>query len=376
MPGRFAPTPSGRMHIGNIYAMLGAWLSARSRGDGMLLRIEDIDEPRVVPGAAKLMMDDLHWLGLDWDGDPVFQSARHDLYREALHCLENLTIDDAYDSPFDERNDHTPAVGSAANNAIAGTTPLIYPCFCSRADIRAASAPQEGDRFTVYPGTCRRLIASEPQRAKQRLANNDRHSMRIATADTTITFHDEVFGTQQYNLAHDIGDIIVRRSDGIYSYQLAVTVDDLDMGITDIVRGRDLLRSNALQIYIRKALINAGFKPSEPTQPFHPADGSNKPDDVTISYAHLPLIDNAAGQRLAKRERSLDLGILTAHGATAQQIIGYCAWLLGLQGDLKHTKPQPMSADEALGVFSWDAVRANTSDRTLDQGEFNAYFGL
>ena len=149
-----------------------------------------------------------------------------------------------------------------------------------------------------------------------------------------------------------------------------------DMGITDIVRGRDLLRSNALQIYIRKALINAGFKPSEPTQPFHPADGSNKPDDVTISYAHLPLIDNAAGQRLAKRERSLDLGILTAHGATAQQIIGYCAWLLGLQGDLKHTKPQPMSADEALGVFSWDAVRTNTSDRTLDQGEFNAYFGL
>lgn len=200
--------------------------------------------------------------------------------------------------------------------------------------------------------------------------------MRIATADTTITFHDEVFGTQQYHLAHDIGDIIVRRSDGIYSYQLAVTVDDLDMGITDIVRGRDLLRSNALQIYIRKALIKAGFKPSEPTQPFHPADGSNKPDDVTISYAHLPLIDNAAGQRLAKRERSLDLGILTAHGATAQQIIGYCAWLLGLQGDLKHTKPQPMSADEALGVFSWDAVRTNTSDRTLDQGEFNAYFGL
>lgn len=139
------------MHIGNIYAMLGAWLSARSRGDGMLLRIEDIDEPRVVPGAAELMMDDLHWLGLDWDGDPVFQSARHDLYREALHCLENLTIDDAYDSPFDARNDHTPAVGSAANNAIAGTTPLIYPCFCSRADIRAASAPQEGDRFMVYP---------------------------------------------------------------------------------------------------------------------------------------------------------------------------------------------------------------------------------
>ena len=380
MTGRFAPTPSGRMHIGNVYAMLGAWLSARKTGDSIRLRIEDIDEPRVVPNAAETMMHDLDWLGLNWDGEPVFQSTRHTLYQEALNLLSNLNIDEISDTinTIGISSNDSDSYGTTANNTIntPGATPLIYPCFCSRADIRAASAPQEGDRFTVYPGTCRRLIASEPQRAKQRLANNDRHSMRIATADTTITFHDEVFGTQQYNLAHDIGDIIVRRSDGIYSYQLAVTVDDLDMGITDIVRGRDLLRSNALQIYIRKALINAGFKPSEPTQPFHPADGSNKPDDVTISYAHLPLIDNAAGQRLAKRERSLDLGILTAHGATAQQIIGYCAWLLGLQGDLKHTKPQPMSADEALGVFSWDAVRTNTSDRTLDQGEFNAYFGL
>lgn len=377
MTGRFAPTPSGRMHIGNVYAMLGAWLSALKSGDSIRLRIEDIDEPRVVPGAAETMMRDLEWLGLGWDGEPVFQSSRHALYQEALELLSKLSFDEINDIISTGSNDSKPCSTTAGNEAATSeTTPLIYPCFCSRADIRAASAPQEGDRFTVYPGTCRRLIASEPQRAKQRLANNDRHSMRIATADTTITFHDEVFGTQQYNLAHDIGDIIVRRSDGIYSYQLAVTVDDLDMGITDIVRGRDLLRSNALQIYIRKALINAGFKPSEPTQPFHPADGSNKPDDVTISYAHLPLIDNAAGQRLAKRERSLDLGILTAHGATAQQIIGYCAWLLGLQGDLKHTKPQPMSADEALGVFSWDAVRTNTSDRTLDQGEFNAYFGL
>lgn len=364
MTGRFAPTPSGRMHIGNVYAMLGAWLSARKSGDSIRLRIEDIDEPRVVPGAAETMMRDLEWLGLGWDGEPVFQSSRHALYQEALELLSKLSFDEISDIIGTGSNDSKPCSTTAGNEAATSeATPLIYPCFCSRADIRAASAPQEGDRFTVYPGTCRRLIASEPQRAKQRLANNDRHSMRIATADTTITFHDEVFGTQQYNLAHDIGDIIVRRSDGIYSYQLAVTVDDLDMGITDIVRGRDLLRSNALQIYIRKALIAAGFQSSEPA-------------DAAISYAHLPLIDNAAGQRLAKRERSLDLGILTAHGVTAQQIIGYCAWLLGLQGNPEHTKPQPMNAAEALGEFSWSAVRANTSDRVLDQAEFNAYFGL
>ena len=340
MPGRFAPTPSGRMHIGNIYAMLGAWLSARSRGDGMLLRIEDIDEPRVVPGAAELMMDDLHWLGLDWDGDPVFQSARHDLYREALHCLENLTIDDAYDSPFDERNDHTPAVGSAANNAIAGTTPLIYPCFCSRADIRAASAPQEGDRFMVYPGTCRRLIASNPDTVRRRLANGDRHSLRIAMpADTnphaTVQFDDAVFGHQEFNLAHDVGDTIVRRADGLFSYQLVVVVDDLDMGVDDIVRGRENPR-----------------------------------------YAHLPLIGNAAGRRLAKRERSLDMGALRAHGVTAEQVVGYCAWLLGLQGDSAHTSPQPMSAVEALQEFDWGKVRADTADRSISQDDFDAYFGL
>ena len=249
MTGRFAPTPSGRMHIGNVYAMLGAWLSARKSGDSIRLRIEDIDEPRVVPGAAETMMRDLEWLGLGWDGEPVFQSSRHALYQEALELLSKLSFDEISDIISTGFNDSKPCSTTAGNEAATSeATPLIYPCFCSRADIRAASAPQEGDRFTVYPGTCRRLIASEPQRAKQRLANNDRHSMRIATADTTITFHDEVFGTQQYNLAHDIGDIIVRRSDGIYSYQLAVTVDDLDMGITDIVRGRDLLRSNALQI--------------------------------------------------------------------------------------------------------------------------------
>ena len=345
------------MHIGNIYAMLGAWLSARSRGDGMLLRIEDIDEPRVVPGAAELMMDDLHWLGLDWDGDPVFQSARHDLYREALHCLENLTIDDAYDSPFDARNDHTPA----------------------------ASAPQEGDRFMVYPGTCRRLIASNPDTVRRRLANGDRHSLRIAMpADTnpraTVQFDDAVFGHQEFNLAHDVGDTIVRRADGLFSYQLVVVVDDLDMGVDDIVRGRDLLRSNALQIAIRQALIKAGFRKAK-TQASAPSQHAPQSQYTPYNpenprYAHLPLIDNAAGRRLAKRERSLDMGALRAHGVTAEQVVGYCAWLLGLQGDSAHTSPQPMSAVEALQEFDWGKVRADTADRSISQDDFDAYFGL
>ena len=187
MPGRFAPTPSGRMHIGNIYAMLGAWLSARSSNDAVYLRIEDIDEPRVVPGAADLIMDDLQWLGLDWDGAPVYQSARHHLYEDALRALQRLTIDDS---------------GAVTADATGNATPLIYPCFCSRADIRAASAPQEGDRFMIYPGTCRRLAETNPDEVRARLAQGRRHSLRIAmpASNSTIAFEDRVFGHQEFNV--------------------------------------------------------------------------------------------------------------------------------------------------------------------------------
>ena len=341
MPGRFAPTPSGRMHIGNIYAMLGAWLSARSSNDAIYLRIEDSDEPRVVPGAADLIMDDLQWLGLDWDGAPVYQSARHPLYEDALRALQRLTIDDS---------------GAVTADATGNATPLIYPCFCSRADIRAASAPQEGDRFMIYPGTCRRLAETNPDEVRARLAQGRRHSLRIAmpASNSTIAFEDRVFGHQEFNVTREIGDSVVRRADGLFSYQLVVVVDDLAMGVDDIVRGRDLLRSNALQIWIRQALT----------------------DSTDYSYAHLPLIDNASGQRLAKREKSLDMGILRKHGVTPERVIGYCAWLLGLQGDPHSTHPQPMSAQEALTEFSWAKVRTDTADRSLDPQAFNTYFGL
>lgn len=341
MPGRFAPTPSGRMHIGNIYTMLGAWLSARSSNDAIYLRIEDIDEPRVVPRAADLIMDDLQWLGLDWDGAPVYQSARHPLYEDALRTLQRLTIDDS---------------GAVTADTTGNATPLIYPCFCSRADIRAASAPQEGDRFMIYPGTCRRLAETNPDEVRARLAQGRRHSLRIAmpASNSTIAFEDRVFGHQEFNVTREIGDSVVRRADGLFSYQLVVVVDDLAMGVDDIVRGRDLLRSNALQIWIRQALTGS----------------------TDYSYAHLPLIDNASGQRLAKREKSLDMGILRKHGVTPERVIGYCAWLLGLQGDPHSTHPQPMSVQEALTEFSWAKVRTDTADRSLDPQAFNTYFGL
>ncbi|KFI55353.1 glutamyl-Q tRNA(Asp) synthetase [Bifidobacterium choerinum] len=322
MSGRFAPTPSGRMHLGNAYAMLAAWLSARARGEEMRLRIEDIDVPRVMPGADAWIRDDLAWLGLDWSGDVVYQSRRTALYDEVFATLCD-----------------------------AG---LLYPCFCSRAEIRAASAPQEGDRFIVYPGTCRRLHDEHPDEAAARVRAGERHAWRLAAPhagarEGRILFDDRVYGAQDYDLGSALGDVVLRRSDGLYAYQFVVTLDDLLMGVDDIVRGRDLLRSTALQIWLRQRLLDCGIGGG--------SDGSG--GDVrwtpaqTPDYAHLPLLDNAAGVRLAKRVRSLDLGHLREQGVRPQAVVGYCAWALGLV-----ERPRAMDAPEALACFDWRRARA------------------
>ena len=231
--GRLAPSPTGRMHLGNAYAALAAWLGARAAGGRVLLRIEDIDAPRVVKDADRWIMDDLTWLGLDWDGDAVYQSQRLDAYEEALRRLREMTWDGD-------------ALGCDPTRCGEGSAayPLIYPCFCSRADIRAASAPNEGDGFLIYPGTCRRLPESE---RRERIARGNRHSWRIAVPDANapeservMRFDDRVFGPQRFDLPRQLGDVVVRRSDGLFAYQLAVSVDDMAMGVTQIVRGREL----------------------------------------------------------------------------------------------------------------------------------------
>ena len=464
MTGRFAPTPSGRMHIGNITAMLAAWLDSRARGQRMLLRIEDIDTPRVLPDADRWIMDDLAWLGLDWDGEPVYQSQRLDLYEHAFQLLaEQPLMPDAEAASGSPHSPHSPyavlqVVSHAAprvsqsvsqNGSLgAAPLPLIYPCFCSRADIRAASAPNEGDGFQVYPGTCRRLMHDHPDAVRARLARGDRHSWRIAMPDPAdsdgdesetvahadaqyargsysrdVTFDDHVFGPQRFDLARDIGDSVIRRSDCLFGYQFVVTVDDLAMGVDSIVRGRDLLRSTALQSSIRERLLAANWPASSDkqhtpatalrtpsgeratdhrrtegettpatNQPIHsdkqhtPTTDLRTPSDEGAAvhrltggetapairkaspthpaYAHIPLIDNAAGRRLAKRERSLDMGALRSRGVTAAQVTGVCAWLLRLTD-----KPEPCTADEALALFrahGWAPLRARHEDRRID----------
>ena len=342
------------MHIGNAYAALAAWLGVRSRGGKLVLRIEDIDAPRVVRDADRWIMDDLHWLGLDWDGDPVYQSSRLDRYRQILDALRGMTLDDILTR--DILLPAAPADGCPDSNGEPHEeSPLIYPCFCSRADIRAASAPNEGDGFIIYPGTCRRLSAAE---RNTRINRGDRHSWRIVVPERAnpagaIVFDDEVFGPQRINLGRQVGDVVIRRSDGLFAYQFVVSIDDFDMGVTQIVRGRDLLRSTAIQLWIRRALESVS-----PAQTSPVASPATAP---IPQFAHLPLVDDLSGKRLAKRDRALDLGVLREEGVSPERVIGYCAWMLGLL-----PQPVPCRPSDLLDGFTWNIIAEHRNDHRCD----------
>ena len=288
--GRFAPSPSGRMHLGNVLAALLAWLSVRSADGTMLLRIEDLDPARCREDYALQVKDDLRWLGLNWDEEQTPQSQRTATYEEKFRLLE--------------------AQG------------LVYPCYCSRDALRAASAPHERDGESVYPGTCRNLTDAE--RAKQ----TKKPSWRIRVPDEVFTVEDGVQGVYRANLARDCGDFVVRRADGVYAYQLAVVTDDLAGGVTQVVRGRDLLSSSPRQQYLLRLF------------------GAETP-----KYFHVPLLVDESGRRLSKRDGDLDLGALR-QVMTPEKIIGMLAFALGLTEN-----SAPISARELVAVFSWDKVQ-------------------
>ncbi len=207
--GRFAPSPSGRMHLGNVFSALMAWLSVRSAGGTMVLRIEDLDPDRCRPEYAEQLKDDLRWLRLDWDTEQTPQSRRTEAYRERFERLREMG--------------------------------LVYPCYCSRGELHAASAPHASDGNVIYAGTCRDLTEEE------RAGKTRRPAWRLIVPDEEFTFHDGLQGEYRENLARECGDFIIRRSDGVYAYQLAVVTDDAESGVTQIVRGRDLLSSTPRQ---------------------------------------------------------------------------------------------------------------------------------
>lgn len=305
--GRFAPSPSGRMHLGNVFSCLCSWLSARSQSGSIVLRIEDLDDRCKRPELATQLIDDLAWLGLEWDEGPYYQHDRLDLYEDALRQLQN-----------------------------AG---LTYPCFCTRAELHAASAPHASDGTPIYRGACRGLSADEITRRSALRAPATR--LRVPTVDDlasdVIEFVDRTYGAQCEALATECGDFLVRRSDGVFAYQLAVVVDDAAMGVTEIVRGCDLLGSTPRQIYLQHLL---GLP--------------------TPHYAHIPLLMSPDGRRLSKRDRDLDLGELRTRFGTPEALLG---WLAGQTGIAPDTTPR--TAEQLVEHFSWDVIRAHRENITV-----------
>lgn len=295
--GRFAPSPTGRMHAGNVFAALAAWLVAKSQGGKIVLRIEDLDAERSKPVHIDAVQRDFEALGLTWDEGPYFQHDRTEAYRAA----------------FDELR----ARG------------LVYPCFCTRADLHAASAPHRGEK-PVYPGTCRGLSAAErAARAQQRTP-----AQRLAVPDERIAFVDQVQGPYEQDLARDCGDFLVRRSDGAFAYQLAVVVDDAAQGVTSVVRGVDLLCSTPQQLYLQQLL---GLP--------HPA------------YAHVPLLVAERDRRLSKRDRDAALDELLARFKTPAAVIGHIAGIVGLAPTC-----DPATPEELLATFDLAALPTTFDD--------------
>jgi glutamyl-tRNA synthetase len=303
--GRYAPSPTGALHLGNLRTALLAWLFARADGGRFVLRIEDLDLPRSRTGAAQAMLADLRWLGLDWDEGPdvggllgpYVQTMRQALYDDAIARLREKG--------------------------------LIYPCYCTRAELaQIASAPQS-DEGPRYPGICRHLTARE--RAAREAAGR-RPALRFITPEEPVQFDDLLHGTISESVAATVGDFIVRRSDGIVSYQLAVVVDDALMGITQVVRGDDLLASTARQLALYAAL-----KYPRPRE-----------------YAHVPMITDAEGVRLAKRDAAAGLDALRAVRYTPGQVLASLAASCGLHPAETSTTPTDLLA-------AFDLLRLNGS---------------
>ena len=288
--GRFAPTPSGRMHLGNVFAFLIAWLSVKSRGGSIVLRMEDLDTLRTSAEFAETLRGDLRWLGLNWDEETAPQSQRSAVYDRYFEKL---------------RDEH-----------------LLYPCYCTRSQLHNVNAPHLSDGTYVYAGSCRNLTDA------QRAAFDRKPAWRVTVPDRIWEFTDQLQGYHRENLITDCGDFVVRRADGVYVYQLAVTVDDGESGVTEVVRGVDLLGSSARQMYLQELF---GFP--------HP------------TYGHVPLLVAPDGRRLSKRDKDLDLGVLRQN-ITAEALIGTLACSAGLLDT-----PIPLSARELAGEFSWDKLK-------------------
>ena len=308
--GRLAPSPTGALHLGNARSFLLAWLSVRHAGGNLILRIEDIDSPRIKTWARQSTFDDLRWLGLDWDFGPdlggphapYFQTERRDHYQSVLDRLI-------------ERE-------------------MVYPCDCSRSEIAAsASAPHEALEGPIYAGTCR----SRSTRNAHALTESD-FAWRFRASDQVRHWHDQIAGIQSANIAAQLGDFIVAKGDGTPAYQLAVVVDDQAMGVNEVLRGDDLIASTFRQLDLLAAL---GWAPPQ--------------------YIHVPLMIGSDGRRLAKRHGDTRLSWFREAGYEADQLVGYLAWTAGLLDAPSRVCPHELVTRWNLGSLQRKPTRVELS---------------
>jgi glutamyl-tRNA synthetase len=283
--GRYAPSPTGDMHLGNLRTALLAWLQARLQNGIILLRMDDLDQLRVVSGSADTILYDLEWMGLDWDGEIVYQSQRTELYQSALQRLAEQG--------------------------------LVYECFCSRKDIQQAASAPHGQE-TPYLGTCSNLTANLAEIKRQEKAP----ALRVRVNECEINFIDHCAGECREKLCRSCGDFVIKRADGLFSYQLATAVDDIAQGITDVVRGADLIDSTARQLYLMQRL---------------------KPELSKPRYWHVPLMHDDQGERMAKRCGSMSAASWRSDGSSCEVLIGKLAASIGLLPE-----PYSISAQELL----------------------------
>lgn len=324
--GRLAPSPTGFLHLGNAFAFLMAWLSVRSKAGRLILRMEDIDPDRSRLEYAEAILEDLSWLGLDWDEGPVsgaalsgscVQSRRLGFYERALEALTAKGV--------------------------------VYPCYCTRKELRTlASAPHVGDEGAPYPGLCRRLTGEERM---MREAAGRKPGLRLFTETedaADLSFNDMILGFQDHTAETRGNDFAVRRPDGVVAYQLAVVVDDMDMGVTEVVRGRDLAVSTPRQILLYRLLGRL----------------NSREKGLCPAYGHLPLIVDTQGERLAKRHKSLTLRALRDAGISSRAVVGYLAHLAGIRAERT-----PLAPQELVRGFALSAMAAKWKEGNLRLGE-------
>ncbi|HAN32009.1 MAG TPA: tRNA glutamyl-Q(34) synthetase GluQRS [Myxococcales bacterium] len=345
---RLAPSPTGILHVGNARSLMWAWLSARARKGRVYLRVEDL-----LPGAREhvaSVLEDLVWLGLDWDPPPELSPGR-----ASCGDFSDIAADRADFVMQSQRTDLYRGLLARLNEA-----GLVYPCVCTRKDIALASrAPHVEDKARAYPGTCRGRFTDEGQAFRWETARSLRQgrspsgvALRMKAPHEGVSFRDEFRGTMRIDVATDSGDFVIRKKDQHFAYMFAVVVDDLEMGVTEVLRGDDLLECTAQQLVVYRALIEHTSARSWP----------GKPAALQVpQWVHVPLVLGADGRRLAKRDRSIHVRQLADSGISAPQLRAWMAKSMGL----------PETGDLQQLLAAWPATTLNpeavvfTADETL-----------